>query len=79
MNEPNLTLHNLTYTNLFRSFLVKNSFFPNLLFRHFLVKKEIRFFFVDFDVFGPILFLFGASRPPQKKNGSPRVLHLRFI
>ena len=78
MNEPNLTLHNLTYTNLFRPFLVKNSLFLTYYLDIFWSKKKSDFFFVDFHVFGPILFLFAASRPPQK-NGSPRVLHLRFI
>ena len=44
--------------------------FPNL-FRHFLVQKEIRFFFADFDVFGQILSLFSPSRPPPNKKMVP--------
>ena len=47
-----------------------------------MVKKEI-LFFVDFDVFGPILFLFAPSRlsppPPKKKKKKSRFPHGSLI
>ena len=62
--EPNLTYPYLTYLYISWS-KMKSDFFH---------------FFADFDVFGPILFLFAPSRPlPPKKRFPTGPPYYRFI